>query len=67
MTKDKLHELPRYEAAQHHVTNKWMVVEYDNGRFNGTILGENFTEAQARTCVTALNELDRKVRTIKTK
>lgn len=40
----------------------WHVVKYDEGRFNGTILGQNFIEQEARICADALNAVARKSR-----
>jgi hypothetical protein len=37
----------------------WHVVKYDEGRFNGTILGGNFSEDEARVCAAALNKRER--------
>lgn len=54
-----------YRADKSHHTGAWMVLKYDEGRFNAVILGDNFSEPDARTCAASLNDRDRKVRGIK--
>lgn len=56
-----------YCAEQTGGSRRWSVVHYDAGRFNGVILGDNFSEADARCCAAALNERDREVRSIQAK
>jgi len=45
----------------------WEVRRNDPGENCTHIIGQCMTEAEARTCVTALNAIDRKVRSFKTK
>lgn len=51
-----------YVADKSHSTSGWCVIKYDEGHFNGTVIGSNLTESDARTCAAALNARDCKVR-----
>jgi hypothetical protein len=41
--------------------DRWSVIKRDENKLGGTILGNNFVEADAKICAAALNERDRQV------